>query len=72
MMAMKGTITTVLPDKGFGFIREAHGGTDYFFHKSSLDGGAQFENLRPGDKVEFEEAQSPRGPRADNVRLAEV
>ncbi len=55
-----------LTDKGFGFI-EGEGG-DVFFHHSCLVEG-DFDNLREGQQVEYEEGNGPKGPRAENVRV---
>lgn len=57
-----------LTDKGFGFI-ETGKGTDMFFHMSSVE-GARYEDLREGQTVTFTEGRGPKGPRAENVRLA--
>ena len=57
-----------LTDKGFGFINTGTG-KDLFFHSSKLD-GVRFDELREGQKVSFTEGQGPKGPRAENVRLA--
>jgi CspA family cold shock protein len=60
-----GSIKRIARDKGFGFIRDA-GGQEYFFHRSSVQGS--FDDLREGERVSFDEEQSPKGPRANNVR----
>jgi CspA family cold shock protein len=54
-----------LTEKGFGFIDA--GGKDLFFHRSAVE-GAQFEELREGQRVSFTEGQGPKGPRAENVK----
>ena len=64
-----GTIARLLIDKGFGFIRD-EGGTEHFFHRSSVR-GAVFELLREGQRVEFTTEESPKGPRAGEVCLVE-
>jgi hypothetical protein len=38
------------------------------FHSSSVQ-GVSFEELREGQRVSFTEGQSPKGPRAENVKL---
>jgi cold shock protein len=64
MARMRGTITRVVTEKGFGFI--AAEGVEYFFHRSAcLD--AVFDQLREGQVVSFEIGQSAKGPRAENV-----
>ena len=64
---MTGTIKTLRADKGFGFIRDTDG-KEIFFHSSAIY-GESIDNLREGDGVEFDVAESgPKGPRAANVR----
>ena len=64
--AMNGTIKRLVSDKGFGFVA-AQDGSEYFFHQSAC---AQFDTLREGQNVTFQAGQGPKGPRAENVRLA--
>jgi len=64
-----GTIARLLIDKGFGFIRD-ESGVEHFFHRSSVR-GAVFELLREGQRVEFTTEDSPKGPRAAEVRLVD-
>ncbi len=64
---MEGTIKK-LTDKNFGFIAQ-EGGKDLFFHANELD-GVDFSELREGDKVGFEIADSPKGPCAKQVKKA--
>ena len=63
---MTGTIKTLRAEKGFGFIK-GPGGQEYFFHQSAIYGEG-INDLREGDRVEFDIADSPKGPRAENVR----
>lgn len=53
---------------GFGFISRT-GGEDLFFHNEDLV-GTTFNDLREGDKVQFETGSGPKGPKATNVSLA--
>jgi len=62
----EGTIKR-LTDRGFGFIDNGTG-TDMFFHSSALE-GVQYEELREGQRVSYNEGQGPKGPRAENVRV---
>ena len=62
-----GKIKRLMKDRGFGFIRTADG-QEIFFHQSSLT-DQTFEALSEGQEVEFEVEQSPKGPRANKVRL---
>jgi cold shock protein len=61
----QGTIKR-LTDRGFGFISREGSDKDLFFHSKELQGVA-FEDLREGDKVQFEVSESPKGPNATNV-----
>ena len=69
-----GTIATIRDDKGFGFIApEDNRGNDLFFHRSAVV-GVEFEDLRNGQQVTFDEEPDPRNPsrqRAVNVRPVE-
>ena len=66
---MNGTIARLLFDQGFGFLRD-EAGQEQLFHRSSVR-GAVFELLREGQRVEFIQEESPKGPRAGDVRLIE-
>ena len=67
-MSMNGTIKRLVSDKGFGFVAAADG-NEYFFHQSAVADG-QFDQLREGQAVTFQSGQGPKGPRAENVRVA--
>ena len=68
MANLTGTIKRLVSDKGFGFIATGDG-NEYFFHNSACS-GVRFDELREGQNVTFERGQGPKGPRAENVRLA--
>lgn len=61
----KGTISR-LTDRGFGFISREGEEKDLFFHSNELQ-GVQFNELKEGDQVEFEIAESPKGLNAIKV-----
>ena len=63
----QGTIKKLVADKGFGFIKGERG--DVFFHHSVVEGAA-FDSLNVGQKVEYDEGNGPKGPRAEKVRPA--
>lgn len=68
MSTMNGTIKRLVSEKGFGFVA-AGDGNEYFFHQSACN-GTRFDDLREGQAVTFEKGQGPKGPRAENVKLA--
>ncbi|MFH8568214.1 cold-shock protein [Streptomyces sp. NPDC017993] len=52
--------------KGFGFIEEAPDGADVFAHYSHI-AADDLVALQAGQKVNFDLAQSPKGPYAENI-----
>ena len=62
-----GTIKKLVADRGFGFIKTDRG--ELFFHMSALE-DIQFEELQEGQSVEYTEGRGPKGPRAENIKLA--
>ena len=59
-----GTIARL--NNGYGFITREGGEKDLFFHVNELQGVA-FDDLREGDKVQFEVGEGPKGPNATRV-----
>ena len=62
---MEGTIKKLI-DKGFGFITVDGEDKDLFFHGNELK-NVKFEELKEGNRVSFDKADSPKGPNATNV-----
>ena len=67
---MTGKIKKIVAERAFGFISVEGSQGDWFFHKDSVT-GVEFENLKEGDTVTFEEGTGPKGPVAKNVQLAQ-
>ena len=63
--AVQGTIAR-LTDKGFGFIKVEGREKDLFLHSNELV-NVKFDELREGDTLTFEVAESPKGPNAVKV-----
>ena len=59
-----------LTDRGFGFISIEGKDKDLFFHSNELK-GVTFEELKEGDKVQFEITSGEKGDSATNVSKAE-
>jgi CspA family cold shock protein len=64
---LKGKIARWFNYRGFGFIDVEGQENDVFVHTSDLKG---FSSPEVGDTVEFEVAESYKGPRAVNVEIA--
>lgn len=62
----EGTIARLVTEKGFGFIKRDGQEKDLFFHSNELV-DIKIDELREGDKVTFEIADSPKGPNAVKV-----
>jgi CspA family cold shock protein len=64
---VQGTVKWFNESKGFGFLSQ-EGGPDVFVHHSEIRADG-YRTLNEGDKVQFEIADSPKGPRAANVTV---
>lgn len=64
---MDGTIKRLIKDRGFGFLVDNATGTEFFFHRSECL--SDFDGMKDGHSVTFEVGDSPKGPRAKQVRL---
>jgi cold shock protein len=64
----QGKVKRLVADRGFGFI-ETERGDDLFFHHSEVQ-GASIEELREGQRVEYQTGQGRKGPCATQIRVA--
>tara|TARA_B100000686_G_C16089746_1_gene617969 strand:- start:47 stop:259 length:213 start_codon:yes stop_codon:yes gene_type:complete len=62
----QGTVKWFNNTKGFGFIEPSEGGKDLFVHMSDIQMEG-YKTLRDGQNVDYEVAESDRGPAAKNV-----
>jgi CspA family cold shock protein len=65
----QGTVKWFNADKGFGFIAQDGGGEAVFVHFSAIQSSG-YKSLDENQKVEFDLAQGPKGPQAENVRVS--
>ena len=63
---MHGVVARIVQDRGFLFIRGVDS-QDYFCHMTSVEPPLRFHELQPGDAVEYDAVETPRGPRAEHV-----
>jgi cold shock protein len=61
-----GRIKKIIYDRGFGFVR-GEDGNEVFFHRTELN-NVDFDSLEEGQAVTFEVVNSPKGPRARNLK----
>ncbi|MFD2512350.1 cold-shock protein [Pontibacter locisalis] len=61
----KGTVKFFNDSKGFGFIKEADSGQEYFVHVTGL-----VHEIRENDEVTFDLQEGKRGLNAVNVKRA--
>jgi CspA family cold shock protein len=62
-----GTVKWFNAEKGFGFIAPEDGSPDVFAHYSAI-ATSGYRTLDENQKVEFDLAQGPKGPQAENIR----
>jgi CspA family cold shock protein len=67
---MKGEVVFFNAAKGWGFIHIDGSNDDLFVHYSAIQAEG-YKKLNPGQRVEFDTVQGPKGPQADNVRVIE-
>jgi len=65
---LTGTVKWFNAGKGFGFIARDNG-NDVFVHFSAIVDNGGYRELTEGQRVEFSIEDSPKGPKAANVRI---
>src|ERR1700749_133554 len=63
-----GTIKFFNAGKGFGFVARDGGGADIFLPGAAAT-AAGIGNVRPGQRVSFEQAPDKKGPKIVSIRL---
>ena len=56
--------------KGFGFIQRDDGGKDVFVHHTAIN-ATGFRTLSEGQAVTFDIVEDAKGPKAQNVLIAQ-
>ena len=65
--APRGVVTTLFPERGYGFLTDSDG-REVYFHKNSVLGD-RFKEIEIGTEVRFVEELGEKGPQASTVRL---
>lgn len=65
----QGTVRWFDPERGFGFLALGDDAEDLFVHASEIVSDDGIRQLREGQEVEFEVAETDRGPQARRVRV---
>ena len=63
----RGTVATLFPEEGYGFIATRDGRDIYFHRNSVLNNG--FDRLHQGMAVRFAEEEGEKGPQASTVEV---
>lgn len=63
---VKGRVKWFDDSKGYGFIERDGAEKDVFVHYTAIEGKG-YRSLAEGQEVEFEIADGPKGPQAENV-----
>lgn len=66
---MIGTVAAWIPDRGFGFVNVAGTLKSVFCHVSDVAGLEAGDPPAVGDTLEFDVIDTPRGPRARDVKI---
>jgi CspA family cold shock protein len=68
MIVQEGQVKWFNEQKGYGFIQRDGGEKDIFVHFTGIQGDG-FRTLKEGQRVSFEVEDSPKGPKARNVKV---
>ncbi len=66
---ISGTVHWFHHQKGIGFITPDDGGGECFVHYAYIESESKFKDLKDGDRVTFVRVNTPKGYRAENVRV---
>jgi CspA family cold shock protein len=71
MPRITGTVRWFNDAKGYGFIAAEGSDREYFVHHTNILMRG-FRTLKPGERVEFDTVDGPKGPAAENVVRLDV
>lgn len=67
---LRGVVIRLLPNRGFGFVRDDADRRTYFIHAKNFREFGSFETLREGQTVEFTPTNT--GPKGDGLRGLDI
>ncbi len=68
-MTYRGQVKWFNGQKGYGFIAREDGQGEVFVHFSDIVDQHGYKTLNEGQQVEFRVENTPRGPKAQDVRV---
>lgn len=66
---VRGVVKWFDANRGYGFILPQEGGADVFLHRRVLQATAGLRRLEPGQRVEYEVADTPHGRKVTRIRV---
>ena len=66
---VRGVVHWFHHQKGIGFITPNDGGPECFVHYEYIESTARFKDLKDGQRVSFVRVNTPKGFRAESVRV---
>lgn len=69
---MKGVIITIIPNRGYGFIRGDRDGTTRFMHANNVLNIRDFDHMYEGQRVSFVPVDGPEAEGHNGLRATKI